>query len=44
MSINYINKSFKGFDMPIKKAIVTEITRQDGAYIAEFLLNLGYYL
>lgn len=28
--------------MPIKKAIITGITGQDGAYLAEFLLKKGY--
>jgi GDPmannose 4,6-dehydratase len=26
----------------LKKAIITGITGQDGAYLAEFLLNKGY--
>ncbi len=26
----------------MKKAIITGITGQDGAYLAEFLLNKGY--
>jgi GDPmannose 4,6-dehydratase len=26
----------------VKKAIITGITGQDGAYLAEFLLNKGY--
>jgi len=26
----------------MKKALITGITGQDGAYLAEFLLNIGY--
>jgi len=29
-------------DQKLKKAIVTGITGQDGAYLAEFLLKKGY--
>ena len=28
--------------MNIKKAFITGITGQDGSYLAEYLLNLGY--
>ena len=28
--------------MPLKKALITGITGQDGAYLAEFLINKGY--
>jgi GDPmannose 4,6-dehydratase len=39
MEISYYNKNR---EKHMKKALVTGITGQDGAYLAEFLLNKGY--
>src|SRR6266699_1084117 len=37
-----IKRSPKGCSRTMKKALITGITGQDGAYLAEFLLNKGY--
>ena len=37
---NYLNLQYYNYKM--KKALITGITGQDGAYLAEFLLNKGY--
>ena len=35
-------KKMNNFIKNMKKALITGITGQDGAYLAEFLLNKGY--
>ncbi len=43
MLILYYKHDFqKHFDLIVKKAIITGVTGQDGAYLAELLLNKGY--
>src|ERR1700758_2885648 len=35
-------KKFKTAKKPLKKALITGVTGQDGSYLAEFLLEKGY--